>query len=79
MSFLDGDKLQHIKEKLSHKYDDSEPDISNFWVAGDMCIAKYHGDNSWYRGTILKVGDHCPWILLVPLLHITKWNFVAGQ
>ncbi|KAK6626429.1 hypothetical protein RUM44_008902 [Polyplax serrata] len=54
----DGDKLQHIKEKLSHKYDDSEPDISNFWVAGDMCIAKYHGDNSWYRGTILKVNEN---------------------
>lgn len=28
--------------------------IKEEWKEGDLCIARYHADNKWYRGQVLK-------------------------
>lgn len=48
--------VKYVSTRLNSLFVDSQPEPTNYkWVKGQMVISKYFLDNSWYRGTILKV------------------------
>ncbi|CAL7940130.1 unnamed protein product [Xylocopa violacea] len=51
--------LRYIEMKLENIYNNCpiEP-CDTVWMAGDLCIAQYHGNNKWYRGKIVSVQEH---------------------
>lgn len=48
--------LKNVKEKLNDLFINSKPEPENYqWEKKQIVIVKYHLDQMWYRGTILKV------------------------
>ncbi|CAH1405968.1 unnamed protein product [Nezara viridula] len=46
--------LQEISSALCTKYDNSIPHLHDSTIeVGDICVAKYHLDNKWYRAVLL--------------------------
>ncbi|XP_039285887.1 tudor domain-containing protein 1 [Nilaparvata lugens] len=50
------DTLRIIGATLQTKYENSRPSPhDSFWSAGQLCVAKYHADQKWYRGKVMEV------------------------
>lgn len=48
--------LKLITDELSETFSNTQPEPINMkWSQGQPVNVKYHQDNKWYRGTILKV------------------------
>lgn len=53
---IDGPKLNAMRKSLFHVYRESKPSTSDtFWSVGQLCVVRYHADNSWYRGKVVEV------------------------
>ncbi|XP_019698156.1 RING finger protein 17 isoform X2 [Harpegnathos saltator] len=47
--------INFIEYELESHFLSKEIKIEKNWEKGDICIAKYHINNKWYRGRVLKV------------------------
>lgn len=47
-------QLQLIQKGLKNHYKNVSKVNTIQWKVGDICIARYHLDNQWYRGIIVK-------------------------
>ncbi|XP_020288560.1 RING finger protein 17-like isoform X2 [Pseudomyrmex gracilis] len=47
-------QLQFIQRELKNHYKNVSKINTIQWKEGDICIARYHLDNQWYRGKIVK-------------------------
>ncbi|XP_022183496.1 RING finger protein 17 isoform X2 [Myzus persicae] len=51
--------LQLVTDELNDIFSNSQPEPINMkWSEEQSVIVKYHLDNKWYRGTILKISDN---------------------
>ena len=52
-------ELRKIELKLEKLYKNCTIEsCDTVWAAGDLCIAQYHANKKWYRGTVIKVQEN---------------------
>lgn len=55
-SFTDSQTMDKVSKRLNRMFTDSMPSAEDsYWFDNQMCSVKYHLDNSWYRGKVIKV------------------------
>ncbi|KAL0123514.1 hypothetical protein PUN28_005788 [Cardiocondyla obscurior] len=50
--------LQYIESKLQTYSKKIKINKEKQWKEGELCIAKYHYNQKWYRGKVVKVSEH---------------------